>query len=381
MKSPPHFLRLLWSLAILILLILLGGQLPSVTSQPANAKPAATSSPPATSLPTLIPTATPLPTATPSPTASPTLTPSPTITASPTATPSPTLTATPSPTPTPDMTTLDEQLRADATLQAAICMSDTQLSLREGQIVVPILLYHFVGRETLEKNGVSTSRYNVTAANFEAQLALLDRLGYQTVSIGEIAAALYGEGVLPARPIAITFDDGWSEQYSVAFPLLQKYGMKATFYIPSSYAGKGRFITWEQLEGLRDAGMEIGAHTRKHVNLLAVSAQDAGPEIAGAKNTLEAKLNITVETMAYPYGLYSANIIALVQKAGYRAAVALGAASQQSQANLYALSRLEIKGAHTLKDFVGYLPWRGQGTALCSTNEQPKASTSRPIGE
>lgn len=263
------------------------------------------------------------------------------------------------------MTALDTYLHADATLQAAICMSDTQLSLRAGEIVAPMLLYHFVGRESLERDGNSTTRFDVTAANFDAQLALLRQLGYQTVTVAEIAAALRGEGVLPERPIAITFDDGWVEQYNIAFPLLQKYGMKATFYIPSSYPTGGRLMTWEQLGELRDAGMEIGAHTRKHVNLLTVSAADASYEISGSKSVLEAKLDITVESIAYPYGLYSGSTVALAQKAGYRAAVALNASPKQSLSNLYALRRFEIHGAHTLTDLIAYLPWRGQGTALC----------------
>jgi len=255
------------------------------------------------------------------------------------------------------------------------------LSLREGEIVAPILLYHFVGRESLERDGASTTRYNVTAANFDAQLALLHRLGYQTVTVAEIAAALRGEGVLPVRPIAITFDDGWAEQYSVAFPLLQKYGMKATFYVPSSYTIGGRVVTWEQLEALRDAGMEIGSHTRKHVNLIAVSAEDASYEVFGSKSALEAKLDITVESIAYPYGLYNGGTIALVQKAGYRAAVALSASPKQSLSNLYALRRFEIHGAHTLADLIAYLPWRGQGTTLCPANERIEESANGRISE
>lgn len=279
------------------------------------------------------------------------------------------------------MTALDTYLHADAALQASVCLSNTQLSLREGEIVVPILLYHFVGRESLESDGASTTRYNITAAGFDAQLALLHRLGYQTVTVAEIAAALRGEGLLPERPIAITFDDGWVEQYSVAFPLLQKYGMKATFYILSSYTTGGRYVTWEQLEALRDAGMEIGSHTRKHVTLTAISEEDASYEISGSKSVLEAKLDITVESISYPYGLYSGNTVSLAQQAGYRAAVALGGSPKQSLSNLYALRRFEIHGAHTLTDLIAYLPWRGQGTALCPANQRMDKSANGQISE
>jgi len=279
------------------------------------------------------------------------------------------------------MTALDTYLHADAALQASVCLSDTQLSLREGEIVVPILLYHFVGRESLERDGASTTRYNVTAAHFDAQLALLHRLGYQTVTVAEIAAALRGEGILPERPIAITFDDGWIEQYSVAFPLLQKYGMKATFYILSSYTTGERYVTWEQLEELRDADMEIGSHTRTHVNLIDLSSEDAGYEISSSKSVLEAKLDITVESISYPYGLYSGNTITLTQQAGYRAAVALNPSPKQSLSNLYALRRFEIHGAHTLIDLIAYLPWRGQGTALCPANERIDESANGQMSE
>jgi len=260
------------------------------------------------------------------------------------------------------MTALDTHLQMDAALQTALCMPDMEVNLREGQIIAPILLYHFVGRAALEWDGASTTRYNVTADDFDAQLALLHRLGYQTVTVGEIAAALRGESVLPERPIAITLDDGWIEQYSIALPLLQKYGMRATFYILSSYTRGERYVTWEQLEALRDAGMEIGSHTRTHVNLTAISEEEASHEIFGSKSALEAKLGITVESLAYPFGLYSDSTVALTRQAGYRAAVALGPSPQQGLANLYALRRVEILGTH---NFINRLPWRGQGTALC----------------
>ncbi len=279
--------------------------------------------------------------------------------------PSATLKRAPSPAAIMSATNVDKWMRADAALQAAICMTDTQINLQEGQIVVPILLYHFVGRATLERKDVSTSRYNVTAADFEAHLVLLRQLGYHTVTVGEIAAALLDGQTLPERPVAITFDDGWSEQYSIAFPLLQKYGMKATFYVPSSYPVGKRFMTWEQLVELRDAGMEIGSHTRKHVNLLDVTDKVADAEITTSKATLEKKLDITIQSLAYPYGLYSKRVVALAQQAGYRAAAGLGGTLLHSQTNLYALPRIEIRGTATLADFVAHLPWRGQGTSLC----------------
>ncbi len=295
-------------------------------------------------------------------TPTPTSTPRPTWTATPTVTPSPTIT----PTPTPDMSELDRRLQTDADLRAAICQPDTKITPRQGDVIVPIFLYHFVGRATLEdESHHSKTRYDVTKADFDAQLALLRRLGYHTVTIDQVVAAIHGQTTLPSRPIALTIDDGWIEQYTNILPLLQKYGMVATYYIPSTYPVGGRFVTWDQLQEIANAGMEIGAHTRKHVDLTSVDAQTAWYELSDSKATLEAHLGITITSLSYPYANYSPAVIAMVKKAGYTSAVAMGSTPRQNEASIYRLNRTEIFGTHTLADFVERLPWRGQGTVLC----------------
>ncbi len=306
----------------------------------------------------------------PSPTQSPTSSPQPTYTPTPTRTPLPTST------PTPDMSILDAQLDSDSQLLEAICQPNMKLTIHEEQVVVPILLYHFVGRENLETDGQSTTRYNVTVADFDAQLALLRRLGYETVTIHDVADAISGTATLPSRPVAITVDDGWVEQYTQIYPALKKYDMVATFFIPSTYPVGGRFVTWEQLKTMANTGMEIGAHTRTHVDLTALSSDTAWYELSDSKKTLEEKLGITVYSMSYPFGNYSSSVIQLTQKAGYRAAVALGPTPKQSLNSLYRLNRLEVFGTRSLVDFVNYLPWRGQGTSLCSSVEGEEATSA-----
>lgn len=342
----------LGTVTLLIGLALFGRQLPLSTSQLADAKllPSATATvplPTATATATMLPSPTPMPTETPSPTPMPTAT------------------------PTPNMSNLDARLISEPELTESICQDDMNITAREGEILVPIFLYHFVGREELEKEGLSTTRFNVTAQDFDTQLALLHSLGYQTVTIGEVAAALSGTYTLPTRPIAITVDDGWIEQYDVIFALLQKYNMRATFYIPSTYPIGGRFVTWEQLQTMVAAGMEIGSHTRKHADLPTLSLEAASQEISTSKLEIEAKLGITVTSIAYPFGNYSDSVIELTQAAGYQAAVALGPTPRQSNAKRYALGRVEIFGTRTLADFIGWLPWRGQGTALCPLPPEP----------
>lgn len=352
---------LLLLLAIALAALVYCGSTPSIaephigdtpTQEPAASESSAT--------PTSSPTATDTPAATPTATAPP---PTPTATATPY--PSPTATPSPTPIPTPDPRELILRLSREPELRAAVCQPDPEQPYNEGQIIVPMLLYHFVGRESLEDEGGSVSRFNVTLEDFETQLALLHHLGYQTVTVNEVIEALHGERRLPERPIAITVDDGWIEQYTHIFPLLLEYNMRATFYIPSSYPIGGRFVTWEHLADMVASGMEIGSHTKNHLDLTTLSEAAAWEELSASRQILEARLGITVTSISYPFGAYNNALVELAKQAGYRGALALGPSPRQHMQRIYALTRAEVAGDRPMTTFVSYLPWRGLETDLC----------------
>lgn len=268
------------------------------------------------------------------------------------------------------LTTIVLPARADSPpygpdFRERLCAPDPTYPLKDGEVLVPVFLYHFVGRETLERGGRSVSRVNVTAADFEAQLALLQALGYHSVTVGEIAAALDGKAALPERPVALTFDDGWREQYAVAFPLLRRHGMRATFFISTSFIGYPRFMTWEELAELWDTGMEIASHGRKHINLADADDRDAWGEIARSKEVLEEKLGVSVVSFAYPFGGYRRGIPAMLERAGYTIAAGVGASPVVRPGGRYYLRRIEVGGEDDLRVFLTRLPWRGAGTPLC----------------
>ncbi|MCX7854822.1 MAG: polysaccharide deacetylase family protein [Anaerolineae bacterium] len=247
-----------------------------------------------------------------------------------------------------------------------LCAPDPTYNLKDGEVLIPVFLYHFVGRETLERDGRSVSRFNVTAADFEAQLLLLKQLGYHPVTVGEIAAVLEGKATLPERPIVLTFDDGWREQYDVAFPILQRYGVRATFFITTSFVGYPRFMTWEELTELRDAGMEIASHGRKHINLTDADDREAWREIARSREILEEKLGVSAVSFAYPFGGYRKGLPAMLERAGYQIAVGVGGSSAVHRpGSRYYFRRMEVSGLQSLGMFLERLPWRGAGTPLC----------------
>jgi peptidoglycan/xylan/chitin deacetylase (PgdA/CDA1 family) len=181
---------------------------------------------------------------------------------------------------------------------------------------VPVLLYHHVC--------TITDPVNVAAEDFDRQMAFLMDNGYQPVGVDQVVQALRGEFELPAKPVAITFDDGWRCAFKNAVPIMNKYGMKATFYIVSTQADGHTFMSWDENRALLKDGHWIGSHTVDHAWLTRLSEGALDKELADSKKRLEAKLGSKVVTMAYPYGSYNEATVKAAQKAGYTGATIVG---------------------------------------------------------
>src|SRR5689334_13391324 len=129
---------------------------------------------------------------------------------------------------------------------------------------VPILVYHSVmphhPGQTAEQRAL-----DVDDSVFVAQMRYLVDGGYHVVSFAALVDALEGRDTLPSRAVVITFDDGWENQYLHAFPILRRFGLRATFFVFTTPTGKDtKVMTWDQLRVLQDSGMTIGSHTRTH---------------------------------------------------------------------------------------------------------------------
>jgi peptidoglycan/xylan/chitin deacetylase (PgdA/CDA1 family) len=296
-------------------------------------------------------------------TAAPTMVPS--VDASPTSSPTSTATALPTEPPTPTLTPLPPTATQDTLLATAICSQPSLPTPGRKQVYAPILLYHHVGSDNFEQDGISDSRYNVTLAEFSAQMDLLKSLGYETVRTAAISDAITSHGKLPLHPIVISFDDGWEDQYTNAYPILRAHGFAGTFYIPSTYPNAKGFVTWDQLGEMASAGMEIGSHSRTHPHLTKIPEGQAWIEIRNSKVELEKKLKVTVDSFSYPFGEMGTDgtLATQVSRALYKSAVGVEAGSLQYE--FFYLRRIEILGSMSMPEFIKALPWRGRGTSFC----------------
>jgi peptidoglycan/xylan/chitin deacetylase (PgdA/CDA1 family) len=292
---------------------------------------------------TPVPTETRTPTVTPTPTdtATPTLTPPPTDTPRPTKTftpsrtpsPTPTYTATPTftPWPTPDGVT--------RTLE------------------VPILMYHHVAVPPPDAN-IYEIDLSVLPDDFAAQLAYLRENGYTSISLYDLQYALALGNPLPAKPIVITFDDGYADMYTQAYPLLKQYGFTAAFFIVTDFVDMQypAYLSWAQIEEMASGGMDFGPHSRDHMDLRHRNHDFLVWEILGPRQTLEAHLGRQPRFYAYPSGHYDDAVIQVLKEAGFWGALATAYGSSHSLDDMFTLTRIRVRGGEGLAVFAGMLP-------------------------
>lgn len=199
---------------------------------------------------------------------------------------------------------------------------------------VPMLAYHKVS-DTEEA-------YSVAPADFARQMAYLADKGYTAVSMADLVGHMTAGTPLPPRPVVITFDDGYADNYFTALPIMARYGMKATVFVVTDFVGERPYMTWEEVRALRAAGTEIGSHTLHHRALPDLPAGERLRDLAMSKEGLEWRLDAPVRFLAYPFGRYDADTIAALKAAGYRAAASTRLGLNNPGDDLYALKRINI---------------------------------------
>jgi peptidoglycan/xylan/chitin deacetylase (PgdA/CDA1 family) len=221
---------------------------------------------------------------------------------------------------------------------------------------VPILMYHYIS-ELPPDADVYRRDLTVTPERFEAQLAYLRDQGYETVTLTDIYETLTTGKPLPARPIVLTFDDGYKDAYTHALPLLQAYGFVGEFFVlatPAHYEAPA-YMTWDEMQAMADAGMSVQAHGRDHYDLTNRPYDFLVYQILGAKEAVEAHTGQAVTFFCYPSGRHDAAAESVVEGAGYLGAVTTAWGTELRLDNRYAWPRIRVKGAWGTAEFAGVI--------------------------
>jgi peptidoglycan/xylan/chitin deacetylase (PgdA/CDA1 family) len=206
------------------------------------------------------------------------------------------------------------------------------------QTIVPILIYHSI-RPYRPTDTAGVRKYIATPETLENELAYLKENGYTSVTFADLTGSVTTGVPLPPRSVIISFDDDWQTQYTYAFPLLKKYGFKATFYVWVVVVGMKNHMTWDEVKELDAAGMEIGCHTMTHPYLTRIK-DDATlrREIFGAKQRIEQHIGKPVTSFAYPFGQYNERVVAIVKEAGFTSARSTWPGVTHTVEGLYSLT-------------------------------------------
>ena len=194
---------------------------------------------------------------------------------------------------------------------------------------------------------------SVSPQNFEAQLQYLKEAGYTTISVSDLIYYLSGRKSLPKKAIILSFDDGYADNYENAFPLLKKYGFRATFSVITDRIdfADPNYMTWENIIEMHAAGMEFGAHSKRHFDLRGKDDDFLVYEILGSKEAIEARIGEPVRVFVYPSGAYDENTLKVTQSANYWAALTTQYGTTQQYRERFELTRIRIRGEDSLAQF------------------------------
>jgi peptidoglycan/xylan/chitin deacetylase (PgdA/CDA1 family) len=184
---------------------------------------------------------------------------------------------------------------------------------------------------------------------------------FRVLSLRDIVRTLESGGAVGGT-LAITFDDGYRDNYEIAAPILRKYDLTATFFVATSFIGteyvpwwdghlapQPGWMSWEQVNVLHRAGFDIGAHTMRHVDLAAVGENEAELEIAGSRDFLEAEVGVKPELFAFPYGRpenITDSIRALIRAAGFRCCPSCYGGLNGARSDPFYLRRVPVHGGY-----------------------------------
>ncbi len=230
---------------------------------------------------------------------------------------------------------------------------------------LPILMYHKVGDPPA---GSKLRSLWVSAAKFRRQMEILAQDGYQPITFKDLYAYWDRQTPLPPKPILLTFDDGYLNNFDTAFPILREFGFRATLFVVVQTVGWDNqwhnpesevripMISWDQLKILQKEGWEIGSHTMNHHNLLKLVLKEVQLEVEKSRRILGEFLGETPPTFAYPYGAGedSEPVRAKVKAAGYRLAVGVHTGKwplAQFSQSPFNLPRIFVRGDDNMFDF------------------------------
>lgn len=204
------------------------------------------------------------------------------------------------------------------------------------KVSIPVLMYHSIKNKSTNTNILPVNQ-------FEEEMKWLKDNKFYTLSMSELITILDKGKNIPKNAVVLTFDDGYLDFYSNAYPILKKYNFKATnFVITSTVDKNSTSLTSAMLKELEENNIEIQSHTVNHLELDKLTYEKQLQELKNSKEFLEKLLNKKVSALCYPSGKYNANTIKAAKETGYSLAFTTTPGYSKVNDGLYSLHRIRI---------------------------------------
>ncbi|HLR35248.1 MAG TPA: polysaccharide deacetylase family protein [Tissierellales bacterium] len=247
------------------------------------------------------------------------------------------------------------------------------VSLSDTNQLIPILMYHHIVEE-----GEETNKITVTNKRFKEDMEYLKNEGYNTISFKELIEFEEGKGDLPDKPIIVTFDDGYENNYKYAYPILKKDNMKATIFILGARMGitnynrdsKYSYMSWEQAKEMQESGViEIQPHSYD-LHYYKESSKHGHGVLPMKKETKEEHYNRFLEdtekvmklikdkvgsesyVFAYPYGDYNETNEEVLKDLNFKVTLTTRSEYADISNGLYGLKRINVPSHKKLKELL-----------------------------
>jgi peptidoglycan/xylan/chitin deacetylase (PgdA/CDA1 family) len=219
-----------------------------------------------------------------------------------------------------------------------------------------VLMYHSISSHV---GNEKHNKWRVKPSDFKKQMKWFYKNQWNSYTISELSEL----NNIPEKSFAITFDDGFEDNYTNAFPILKKYNFKATIYLvptqdtnyweSNNTSELSNLLNNEQIDIMQESDLiEFGSHTLSHVNLSTIDDKQLENEISLSKEKVENIINKECKAFAYPYGKFNDKIVASIKKAGYTNATVVKRGLYELGDNTFTIKRIGILGSESFIDFL-----------------------------
>ena len=218
---------------------------------------------------------------------------------------------------------------------------------------IPVIGYHSIGDDPTGENPLV-----ISPEKFREQLEKLVEKGYTTLTMEQVQNYLINDEPIPAKSVLLTFDDGYEDNYTNAFPILKEFNMHATIFVIPGYLNSGVYLSSDQVKEMSDSGLiDIESHTYSHKRLSELSYENQLNELVSSKKALSDLTGKEVTAIAYPEGLYNDDTLKAVAEAGYKTGFTIERGYADREDNMYKLNRVCVDNTYAGKNILYVLKY------------------------